>query len=124
MKEEFQKTFEKILANLDSTIDSDDFFYESKDSLKPIWTRQFNILNEYVEDPELTPVPKQVLIMFAKSLKTKQDSVKTFSYREIYEMLHEYDYEYSEEFKENLLKYEAFNGHLTVAAIQNDEKMW
>lgn len=123
MKEDFQKTFEKILANLDSTIDSDAFFYESKDSLKPIWTRQFNILNEYVEDPELTPVPKQVLIMFAKSLKTKKDSVKTFSYKEIYEMLHEYDYEYSEEFKENLLKYDAFNGHLTVAAIQNDEKI-
>lgn len=123
MKEDFQKSFEKILANLDSTIDSDAFFYESKDSLKPIWTRQFNILNEYVEDPELTPVPKQVLIMFAKSLKTKQDSVKTILYREIYEMLHEYDYEYSEEFKENLLKYEAFNGHLTVAAIQNNEKI-
>ena len=104
-----------------STSDHDAFMAPRYNCLTPIWINQFKILNEYVQSPQLTPVPKQLLIDIVKSLRTKTNSSKTLTYKEIYEKLETFDYQYCEEFKKNLLAYNASNGHLTVAVLSNDE---
>lgn len=122
MNNEINHSFDLLFNEAMRTIDSDAYLRCNVNEWSPVWTRQFTLLNEYVEDPDLTPVPRQLLIDLVKDLRTKKDSLKTITYKEIYEKLDKYDYEYAEEFKENLLKYDAFDGHLTVAVLENVPK--
>ena len=95
--------------------------YRSKFILEQEYINGWKLLNEVVEDPELTPIPKNIFINIAKNL-CKEYAIVKYSYKDLYQNLKEYDYEYYNEFKENLKKYSATNASLYVILCPLDLK--
>lgn len=95
--------------------------YRSKFIPEQEYINGWKLLNEVVEDPELTPVPKNIFIDIARKLCREYAIVK-YSYKDLYQNLKEYDYEYYNEFKENLKKYSATNASLYVILCPLDLK--
>lgn len=87
--------------------------YKSKCILEQQYINGWKLLNEVVEDPELTPVPKNIFIEIIKKLNSEYSIVK-LSYSDLYQKLKQYDYEYFNNFKENLKKYSAYNANLYI----------
>ncbi len=77
----------------------------------------YNILNEYVKDPDFTPVPKEFLNEMCSLVKFSKESVVKISFKHLYELLKEYDYEYFNEFKMNLKKRSLLNGDLYIIIL-------
>lgn len=79
--------------------------------LKPTykWFGLYEILNEYVEENETTPIPKQFFIDICKNIKTKQFQILKYPFEKILKLLNDYNYEFIEEFKNNLV-----NGNLYI----------
>jgi hypothetical protein len=73
------------------------------------WFNIYQIINEYVEDNELTPIPKKLFNKICKDIKTKEFQILTYSYNDIADLLTEYEYEFKNEFKANLV-----NGNLYI----------
>ena len=73
------------------------------------WFNIYQIINEYVEDNELTPIPKKLFNKICKDIKTKEFQILTYSYNDIADLLTEYEYEFKDEFKANLV-----NGNLYI----------
>lgn len=97
------------------------FLYRSKFILEQEYINGWKLVNEVVEDPELTPIPKNIFINIAKNL-CKEYAIVKYSYKDLYQNLKEYDYEYYNEFKENLKKYSATNASLYVILCPLDLK--
>lgn len=95
--------------------------YQSKFILEQEYINGWKLVNEVVEDPELTPVPKNIFIDVAKKL-CKEYSIVKYTYKELYQNLKEYDYEYYDAFKENLKKYSATNASLYIILSPLDLK--
>lgn len=124
MLTKFQQKYLEVLAN--SPTDSDNWYQEPKIPDKPFMTyfKTLHILNEYVEDPELTPVPREIMIHILPKLKTRQNNVLELTYKELYDLLDVYNYQYSEEFKENLDKLNKFKlGKVYIAVLDNNEQI-
>lgn len=68
------------------------------------WFGIYEILNEYVENIELTPIPKQFFIDVCKNIKTKKFQILKYSYQKIANLLDNYQYEYADDFKNHLIK--------------------
>lgn len=118
MNDDFKKIYLDILNN--QSIDSDNWLNNNDLTYESIYLNTYRILNEYVENPQLTPIPKNVFIDIIKRLKTKINNKYTITYKEIHDLLYRYDYQYYDDFKQNLLKYNKFNGKLTIAILNND----
>lgn len=118
MNDDFKKVYLDILNN--QSIDSDNWLNNNDLAYESIYLNTYRILNEYVENPQLTPIPKNVFIDIIKHLKTKINNKYTITYKEIHDLLYKYDYQYYDDFKQNLLKYNKFNGKLTIAILNND----
>ena len=73
------------------------------------WFGLYEILNEYVEENETTPIPKQFFIDICKHIKTKQFQILKYPFEEILKLLNDYNYEFIEELKNNLV-----NGNLYI----------
>ena len=95
--------------------------YRSKFIPEQEYINGWKLLNEVVEDPELTPVPKNIFIDIARKL-CREYSIVKYSYKNLYQNLKEYDYEYYNEFKENLKKYSANNSNLYIILSPLDLK--
>lgn len=68
------------------------------------WFGIYEILNEYVENIELTSIPKQFFIDVCKNIKTKKFQILKYSYQKIANLLDNYYYEYTDDFKNHLIK--------------------
>ncbi len=121
-----QKLYKELIRE-DIDINSDNIkeltssLYQSKFILEQEYINGWKLVNEVVEDPELTPVPKNIFIDIAKKL-CKEYSIVKYSYKDLYQNLKKYDYEYYDEFKENLKKYSATNANLYVILSPLDLK--
>ena len=65
--------------------------YRSKFILEQEYINGWKLVNEVVEDPELTPIPKNIFINIAKNL-CKEYAIVKYSYKELYQNLKEYDF--------------------------------
>ena len=117
MISKFEQIFRKILAEHQSITDVDHSLICQESSFDASLEGTKFILNEYVKDPDFTPVPKQVLDKICSLAKFKKDNVVKISFREIYELLEEYDYEYYNEFKSNLLQRSLYDGSLCIVLL-------
>lgn len=117
MISKFEQIFRKILDEHQSITDVDHPFICQESSFDASLEGTKFILNEYVKDPAFTPVPKQVLDEICSLAKFKKDNVVKISFRKIYELLEEYDYEYYNEFKSNLLQRSLYDGSLCIVLL-------
>lgn len=123
MNNKFNILFKKIINN--QSIDGDFWQQDQKQLIYEYkYFRTIKILNEYIEDPELTPVPKEIFYYILPKLKTKKNNIIKISFKELYNLLSNYMYEYSQQFKENLLKLDSYNnGNIYVAILNIDENI-
>ena len=117
MISKFEQLFRKILAEQQSITDVDyDFIQQESSYDAPLEGTRF-ILNEYVKDPDFTPIPKQVLNEICSLVKFRKDNVVKISFKKVYELLDEYDYEYYDEFKMNLMQRSLYDGSLYIVLL-------
>lgn len=127
--EELKTIYEKLISEEDDvSISSDSIkeltiqLYESYCIPEPQYLNGWKLVNEVVEDPELTPIPKNVLIDIVSKLKSDNCILK-IPYSYLYKLLKKYDYEYFNELKENLLKYSKYDsGYLYIVLSSLDLK--
>lgn len=99
----FDKIYNQILLQ-----HKNQFQFENLDIINDLstfkhkWFNVYQILNEYVEDPNLTPVPRQFFEDICNKIKTDQYYLVTYSFNQIYNLLKIYNYQYSEQFKNKL----------------------
>jgi len=85
--------------------------------LKPeyIGLNIFNIMNEWVESPDLLEFPKELQIELCKHLRKNFDYLYIISYKQIISILQKYDYEYLDDVIDGMKKYDAINkGYLIL----------
>ena len=82
----------------------------------------FNILNEWVESPDLLQFPKELQIELCKNLRRHFDNLYIISYKKIIEILEKYDYDYVDDVINGMKKYDAINrGYLILISLAIDE---
>lgn len=101
----FEKIYNEILNDLNTSLPNEFGINEINEVINPKykWFGMYQILNEYVEEKETTPVPKQFFIEICKNIKTKKFQILTYPYEKILEMLDNYQYELIDDFKNNLI---------------------
>ena len=72
------------------------------------------ILNEYVQDPQLTPVPKQFLNVICNRIKYRRNNIVVIPMHELSALLKEYEYPYFKQFKDTLNSY---TGNLYIVLL-------
>lgn len=113
----FNTIYNKILNDYKCTTDVEqDFVNYDKmpDNYEIITEDTLYIINEYVKDPELTPVPKEFLNTICSRIKYRRDNITIISMKELYDLLREYEYPYYLEFKQNL---GTFTGNLYIVLL-------
>lgn len=82
----------------------------------------FNILDEWVESPDLIEFPKVLQIELCKNLRKHFDFLYLISYKKIVEILKQYNYEYTDDVIKGLQKYNVINnGNLILICIDIDD---
>ena len=82
----------------------------------------FNVLNEWVESPDLLQFPKELQIELCKNLRKHFDNLYIISYKKIIEILEKYDYDYVDDVINGMKKYDAINkGYLILISLSIDE---
>lgn len=109
--DKLKKTYEMTAdiendANIFNAMSSDKYSVISEDTL--------HIIDEYVKDPELTPVPKEVLNFICSKAKFRRDNVFEIPMEELFSLLREHEYPFYQEFKQNL---GALDGSLYVVML-------
>ena len=66
----------------------------------------FNIMNEWVESPDLVQFPKELQIELCKNLRKHFDNLYIISYKKIIEILEKYDYDYFDDVLAGMKKYD------------------
>lgn len=113
----FNELYTKIVNKCKSVtnVEQDFINYEQlQDNYDVITEDTICILNEYVSDPELTPVPKEFLNLICSKVKFRRDNVTIISIKELYELLREYEYPYYSDFKNSL---RTLNGNLYIVML-------
>lgn len=111
----FDEVYTKILNECKSVTDIEqDFINNKNDNYEVISEDILYIINEYVKDPELTPVPKEYLNIICSRVKFRRDNVTIISMKELYNLLREYEYPFYQEFKQNL---GSFSGNLYIVML-------
>lgn len=89
------------------------------------WFGIYQILNQYVQQQKVTPIPKVFFIDICKHIKTKEFQILKYTYQSIAKLLDNYQYELAEDFKNNLI-----NGSLYIIStrqisdnLTNDEML-
>ena len=97
-------------------------FDENKIKPEYIGLNIFNILNEWVESPDLLQFPKELQIDLCKNLRRHFDNLYIISYKKIIEILEKYDYDYVDDVICGMKKYDAINrGYLILISLAIDE---
>ena len=101
----FEKVYNEILNDINSSLPCEFGINEISEAVKPKykWFGMYEILNEYVEEEETTPIPKQFFIDICKNIKTKEFQILKYEYTKIAKLLDDYNYELIEDFKKNLI---------------------
>lgn len=82
----------------------------------------FNILNEWVESPDLLSFPKELQIELCKNLRKHFDNFFIISYKKIIDILKKYDYDYTDDVVDGMKKYDIVNsGYLILISLSIDE---
>lgn len=82
----------------------------------------FNIMNEWVESPNLVQFPKELQIELCKNLRKHFDNLYIISYKKIIEILEKYDYDYVDDVINGMKKYDVVNkGYLILICVKLDE---
>ena len=113
----FNQYFQEIINQYQSVTDAEyDFFnpLESENAYEVITEDTIQILNEYVSDPELTPVPKEIFNFICSKVKYRKNNVTVIPMKHIYDLLKQYDYPFYDEFKTSL---KTFNGYLYIVML-------
>ena len=97
-------------------------FDENKIKPEYIGLNIFNILNEWVESPDLLQFPKELQIDLCKNLRRHFDNLYIISYKKIIKILEKYDYDYVDDVICGMKKYDAINrGYLILISLAIDE---
>ena len=91
----FNQLYDKIINEYKSITDDENEFIDYdklSDNYEVITENVIKIINEYVQDPELTPVPKEFLNVICSKVKYRRDNVCIISMNELYSLLREYEY--------------------------------
>ena len=70
--------------------------FESNDEIDYDKIDTICIINEYVKDSELTPIPKEFLNVICSKVKYRRDNIIIISMKELYELLREYEAKFDE----------------------------
>lgn len=113
----FNEYYNEIINQYQSVTDVEfDFinFNKLSNNYEVITEDTIQILNEYVSDPELTPIPKEILNHICSKVKYRKDNITIIPIKNIYDMLKEYDYPFYDEFKSSLKN---VNGNLYIVML-------
>lgn len=82
----------------------------------------FNVLNQWVQSPDLIEFPKQLQISLCKNLRKRYDNLYIISYEKIIEILKQYNYDYTDDVIQSMNKYKAINrGYLIIITLNIDD---
>ena len=111
----FNEVYNKILNECKSVTNIEQDFIDNKnDNYEVISEDTLYIINEYVKDPELTPIPKEFLNIICSRVKFRRDNITIISMKELYDLLREYEYPFYQDFKQNL---GSFSGNLYIIML-------
>lgn len=110
---EIYSAIEKRYKNV-TDIEADFILSSTDDNYEVITEDVLKILNEYVSNPELTPIPKEFLNFICSKVKFRRDNVVSISMSELYSLLREYEYPHYEKFKNSLKQ---FTGNLYIVLL-------
>lgn len=101
---QFNKIINEIINDINTELPCEFSINSINKIIKPKykWFGLYRIINEYVEDKETTPIPKEFFIDICKNIKTREFQILKYSYNQISNMLTNYQYEFAEDFKNNL----------------------
>lgn len=117
---EFEKIYLSIIKESDDRTSANFYKFDGLNENQGydiINENTLKIIDEYVQDPELTPIPKEVLNAICSRIKYRRENIQVISFKEIHSLLRENEYPYYEEFKNNLLKRSSFNGNLYLVLL-------
>lgn len=120
----FNEIFEKYLNETELSMIGMDSTNEGYVELNPIIMENFVLeaINEN-EFPELAPVPKPVLNFICSKIKTRNISKFEISYKEIFELLKNYNYKDLYDFKQTLKILQVFDsGYLCIGVCPYEFK--
>ena len=83
----------------------------------------FNVLNEWVESPDLLQFPKELQIELCKNLRKHFDNLYIISYKKIIEILEKYDYDYVDDVINGMKKYDAINKEYLILITIIQERL-
>ncbi len=113
----FSEIYNKIIDEMNSISDIESEFIDydnSKNYYEIVTEDTISIINEYVKDPESTPIPKEFLNVICSKIKYRKDNIVIISMKELYSLLREYDYPFYQEFKDSL---KTFSGNLYIVLL-------
>ena len=116
----FKQIYNKIIKQSNITDIQQDFIYKKLNNYEVISENTIKIIDQYVEDPQLTPIPKEILNIICSKVKYRKDNITIISMKELYYLLRQYDYPYYLEFKQQLKN---LDGNLYIIMLfQKDDK--
>lgn len=113
----FEEIYLRIINEMNSISNAEPEFIDYnniEDTYSIITEDTISIINEYVKDPELTPIPKDFLNVICSRVKYRRDNVTIISMKELYELLREYEYPFYNDFKDSL---KTFSGNLYIVML-------
>ena len=115
----FEEIYLRIINEMNSISNVEPEFIDYnniEDTYNIITEDTISIINEYVKDPELIPIPKDFLNVICSRVKYRRDNVTIISMKELYELLREYEYPFYDDFKNSL---KTFSGNLYIVMLFN-----